>query len=174
MTCNDHDHDHDTAWFLAQLKPNSFRIAERNLVRQGFQTFLPLHEETRRARGTFTTRLRPLFPGYLFVAFDIGKDGWRKVNSTYGITRIVSLGKDPTPVPSDLVRDLMQRCDRDGQLLPVETFKPGDEVRVINGPFANFIATVESIDADRRVWVLMEIMGGPNRVSVSAQQVREA
>jgi transcriptional antiterminator RfaH len=37
----------------------------------------------------------PLFPGYLFVAFDIGKDGWRKVNSTYGITRIVTLGNAP-------------------------------------------------------------------------------
>ena len=88
-------HVPDAAWFLAQFKPNSHRIAERNLIRQGFQTFRPLQEETRRARGTFTTRMLPLFPGYLFVAFDIGKDGWRKVNSTYGITRIVTLGNAP-------------------------------------------------------------------------------
>jgi transcriptional antiterminator RfaH len=168
------DHGPGATWFLAQFKPNSHRIAERNLIRQGFQTFLPLQEETRRVRGKFTTQMRPLFPGYMFVAFDIEKDGWRKVNSTYGITRIVSLGNDPTPVPLDLVCQLMQRCDREGQLLPVEEFKPGDEVEVINGPFADFIATVESIDADRRVWVLMEIMGGPNRVSVRAEQVREA
>jgi len=103
--------------------------------------------------------MRPLFPGYLFVAFDIEKDGWRKVNSTHGITRIVSLGNDPAPVPLDLVRQLMQRCDREGQLLPMEEFKSGDAVEVIKGPIADFIATAQSIDADRRVWVLMEIMG---------------
>jgi len=92
-----------TTWFLAQFKPNSHRIANRNLLRQGFQTFLPVHEETRRTRGKFTTRMLPLFPGYLFVALDITTDGWRKVNSTYGITRIVSLGNNPTPVPRDFV-----------------------------------------------------------------------
>jgi len=44
------DHRLDATWFLAQFKPNSYRIAERNLVLQAFQTFLPLHDETRRAR----------------------------------------------------------------------------------------------------------------------------
>jgi transcriptional antiterminator RfaH len=159
-------------WFLVQFKPNSHSIAKRNLVRQGFQTFLPLHEETRRARGRFTTWMRPLFPGYLFVAFDITTDGWRKVNSTHGVTRIVSLGNKPTPVPRDLVDQLMQRCDCEGQMLPRDAFEPGDAVEVIKGPFANFIATVHNIDADRRIWLLMEIMGGQNRVSVSAEQVR--
>jgi len=73
------------------------------------------------------------------------------------------------PVPRDLVCQLMQRCNRAGQLLPMEEFKPGDAVEVIKGPFADFIATVQSIDADRRVWVLMEIMGGGRTGSRSAR-----
>ncbi len=90
-------------WFLAQFKPNCHKIAERNLRRQDFQTFLPLHEKTKRKAGRFTTTLRPLFTGYLFMAFDASKGGWRAVNSTYGITRLVNFGGDPQPVPLDLI-----------------------------------------------------------------------
>ena len=54
-------HDEVVSWFLAQFKPNGHRIAERNLNRQGFRTFLPLQEETRRQRSKFTTTLRPFF-----------------------------------------------------------------------------------------------------------------
>jgi transcriptional antiterminator RfaH len=167
------DQDSETPWFLAQFKPNSHKIAERNLVRQGFRTFLPLHEEATRVRGKFTVHMRPLFPGYLFVALDMLQGRWRAVNSTYGITRIVSLGKEPTPVPSDLVSQLMRRCDQEGKLLHPKLFKPGDEVTMTKGPFADVIATIESVTPDRRVWVLMDIMGGQTRVAVQADQLRE-
>ena len=165
-------HDPGTTWFLAQIKPNSYRIAERNLGRQGFRTFLPLQEETRRVRGRFTTQMRPLFPGYLFVAFDVERGGWRAVNSSYGVTRLVSLGKEPTPVPPELISTLMLRCDREGKLMPPKLLAPGDEVIVTKGPFAEFVAKVDRIAPDRRVWVLMEIMGGATRVAVDAQHLR--
>jgi transcriptional antiterminator RfaH len=165
-------HDRGTNWFLAQFKPNSHNIAERNLVRQGFRTFLPMQEETKRSRGKFITQVRPLFPGYLFVALDVLCGGWHAVNSTYGITRLVSLGKEPTPVPRDLVSQLMLRCDREGKLLPPKQLKPGDEVMLTKGPFAEFVATIERITPDRRVYVLMELMGAQTRVTVSAEHLR--
>jgi hypothetical protein len=56
---------HDAqAWFLAQIRPNSAQIALRNLARQGFVTFFPQEEGTRRSRGRFEPVLKPLFPGY--------------------------------------------------------------------------------------------------------------
>ena len=165
-------HDSGTTWFLAQFKPNGHRIAERNLVQQGFRTFLPQHEETTRVRGKFIAQMRPLFPGYLFVALEMLHGGWRAVNSTYGITRIVSLGKEPTPVPLGLVSQLMLRCDQEGKLLPPKILKRGDQVMIAKGPFMNMIATIESVDPDRRVWVLMDIMGGQTRVAVDASQLR--
>lgn len=164
--------DSAMTWFLAQYKPNSHRIAERNLIRQGFKTFLPLHEETTRVRGKFIVQTRPLFPGYLFVSLDMLQSRWRAVNSTYGITRIVSLGKEPTPVPLDLVNQLMLSCDQEGKLLPPKLLKPGDEVTMISGPFASMIATITAVTPDQRIWVLMDIMGGQTRVGVSAAQVR--
>jgi len=164
--------DSGTSWFLAQYKPNSHRIAERNLTRQGFRTFLPMQEETKRVRGKFATRLRPLFQGYLFVALDPRQGGWRAINSTYGITRLVSLGQEPTPVPLDLVSQLMLRCDASGQLLPPRLLHPGDQVTLTKGPFTDFVATIETIAPGRRVWVLIEIMGGETRVAVSAAHLR--
>ena len=165
-------HDRSTAWFLAQLRPNSGLIAERNLKRQGFQTFLPMEEATKQVRGKFAHTLRPLFPGYIFVSFNIAKGHWRVVNSTHGLSRLVSFGKDPAPVPADIVSQLMLRCDASGKLLPPKLLNSGDEVRLSTGPFADFVATVESIAADRRVWVLLEIMGGQTRVAVPIDQLR--
>jgi transcriptional antiterminator RfaH len=156
-------------WFLAQFKPNSHNIAARNLTRQGFRTFLPLQEETRRSRGRFTTQLRPLFPGYLFVALHIAAGHWRAVNATHGITRLVSLGKEPTPVPQDLVTELMQRHDAAGRLIAERQLQPGDPVIVTKGPFASFAATIESIAPDRRVYVLMDLMGAKTKVQVRAE-----
>lgn len=165
-------HDLGASWFLAQVKPNCHQIAERNLRRQDFRTFQPMQEETKRRQEKFTSSLRPLFPGYLFVAFDTHKGGWRTINSTYGITKLVSFGADPTPVPLDLISGLMLRCDQDGRLLPAPLLKAGDTVEIVGGPFAEFIATVDSIALDKRVWVLLDLMGRATRVVVDASAVR--
>ena len=166
-----HD-DSGIIWLLAQIKPNSYRIAERNLQRQAFRTFLPMQEETRRVRGQFLTKPRPLFPGYLFVAIDSVKGGWRAVNSTFGISRLVSFGDKPVSVPAGLVSDLILRCDPQGKLLPAPNLQPGDQVTVINGPFADFTASIERLAPDQRVWLLLDLMGRESRVAVDQEQLR--
>lgn len=145
--------------------------AGTNLQRQGFKTFLPLEERTRQRNGKFISATSPLFPGYIFVAFDVSSGLWRTVNSTTGITRLVSFGKEPTAVPLDLVSQLMLRCNARGKLLPPKLLKPGDQVTLTKGPFASFVAEVDKIAPDRRVWVLMEIMGSQTRVAVKADQL---
>ena len=105
MTFNNKEID----WFLAQIKPNSYKIAEINLKRQGFQTFLPMINETKRCNLKFVKVMQPLFPGYIFVALNIENGHWRKVNSTYGIKGLVSFNKTPAVVPQDLINQLMQR-----------------------------------------------------------------
>lgn len=168
MTC----HDHGTSWFLAQLKPNSANIADKNLKRQGFNTFLPLEEKAGTRNGSFVKTMRPLFPGYIFVFLDVGRGSWRTVNSTYGITRLVSFGKEPTAVPLELISQLKLRCDAKGKLLSPKLLEHGDQVTLTKGPFAKFAAHVETVAPDKRVWVLMEIMGGQTRVSVGADRLQ--
>ena len=161
-------------WFLAQVKPNSAAIAHRNLNRQGFETFMPVETVTRPRNGRFVTALQPMFPGYIFVAVDQARGLWRKVNSTYGVTRLVSFGAEPAPVPRAFVQDLMAQCDDDGKLEPAPQLAPGDQVRVATGPFASMIAEIESLAPDQRVWVLMDVMGSKTRVAVKKAQLRPA
>lgn len=164
--------DHDKSWFLAQIKPNCAQIADRNLKQQGFQTFLPMEEGTQNRKGRFVSSLKPMFPGYIFVSFDVAGGFWRKIQSTYGVTRLVSFGKEPAAVPLDIVSQLILRCDDNGRLLPQTLLKAGDKVRVTSGPFAEFLATIEKTAPEQRVWVLMEIMGGRTRVAVNTNQLR--
>jgi transcriptional antiterminator RfaH len=160
-------------WFLAQVKPNSYQIAARNLHRQGFRTFLPVHEETIRTRTRFVPRLRPLFPGYLFVALDLAQGQWRAINSTYGLTGLVRFGAQPSPVPEALVPQLLSRCDADGRLLAPD-FAAGDQVVLTRGPLASFVATIENIAPDARVQVLLTFMGQEQRLGVRADFLRPA
>ena len=83
------------SWYIVQFKPNSHKIAVRNLQRQGFETFLPMHEVTRRTVVKFETVIRPLFAGYMFVACDPEKAWWRQINSTYGVSRMLSFAEGP-------------------------------------------------------------------------------
>ena len=164
----------ETTWFLAELKRQSHLLADRNLKRQGFSTFLPMEEVTLRQRGKFGSTLRPLFPGYIFVSFDTVDGHWRAINSTFGVKRLVRFGNEPAPVPPEIIAELLLRCDADGKLLPAKQLKPGDPVRFTSGPFAEFVATVENIAPDRRVWVLMELMGALTRIAVQADGLRLA
>ena len=159
-------------WHLVQFKPNSHRLAARNLQRQGFETFLPLQKVTRRKASRLTVDLRPLFPGYMFVGVELDVAPWRTINSTIGVSRLVSFADNYKPLPLNLISSLMLRCDKEGKLLPPKTLNAGDSVEVLAGPFTNFVASVEKIDAQQRVWVLMESMGRGTRMKVQPEQLK--
>ena len=157
----------DCKWLAAQFKPNSHMIALRNLERQGFGTFLPLYKKAiligRRSRAI----LRPLFPGYVFVSYRPNDQSWQTINHTNGITRLVSAGDTPLAVPTRLIEDLRARCDDQNVFHPLESIKPGTQVKIEVGPFANFLATVDEVESDRRVWLLIDLLGRTNRVNAS-------
>lgn len=160
-------------WRLAQLRPNCLAIAERNLTRQGFRIFCPTEEITRRRGGRFVTVTAPLFPGYLFVCEDEGAAPLRAINSTYGVSRLVTFSEQfPAEVPKAIIAGLMSRCDESGMLKPVESLTPGEDVRIVSGPFADFVGTVENLGPQERVWVLLELLGGPTRVALKSSNVQ--
>lgn len=162
-------------WFVVQLKPNAEAIAKRNLLRQGLQIFAPFEEVTsRKARKPVQIR-KALFPGYLFVSFDQDEVRWRTVSSTLGVSRLVSFAEDrPAQVLFGLISSLMRRCDPSGKLLSTRFLHSGDVVRVTNGPFAEFIGTVEQMTSDQRIWVLLDILGKNTRVAIMSADMRLA
>ena len=160
------------SWYIVQFKPNRHKIAVRNLKQQGFDTFLPMHEVTRRTAVKFETVIRPLFAGYMFVACSPEQAPWRQINSTYGISRMLSYAEGPKPIPEALINGLRARCDNVGKVKPLDSFEAGQSVKMHAGPFANFIATVEQMASDARVWVLLDFMGKEIRVQICHQQIQ--
>ena len=161
-------------WYLLQFKPNSYRIAERNLQRQGFETFLPMQKITHRKGSRFVSDVKPFFPGYMFVNVNSDLAPWRTINSTMGVSSLVSLEREPKPLPLQLISGLMLRCDASNTILPPNSFKVGDHVEMISGPFADFIAMVDMIDPKQRIWVLMEFMGQKTRMQIASDQLQLA
>lgn len=162
----------EQAWYAAQLRPNGDALALVNLQRQGFTAFRPLIWETRRSEKGPKRLLKPMFPGYVFVQFDITKPEWSQIRSTRGISRLVgNISGGPSRLPTGLIDALKQRCAGNETENAVDVFEMGDKVYVSSGPFAAFLATVERMDAQNRVWLLIDFMGRAARFSADADQL---
>lgn len=159
-------------WYLLQFKPNSHRLAQRNLHRQNFETFLPMQQITRRKASRFVSELKPLFPGYMFVSVNKELAPWRTINSTLGVSSLVGFEGKPKPLSLLLISGLMLRCDALGTLLPPKNLGERDRVEILTGPFANYIATVEIIEPKQRIWVLFDFMRQKTRMKVSVNQLQ--
>jgi transcriptional antiterminator RfaH len=138
----------------------------------GLETFMPQHMVERRVRGCLRAERRPVFAGYVFVSPGRARPDWRRIRSTPGVSQLVGFGQaGPALVPNALVAELMQRCDAAGVLQPDQDFVEGDRVRVTRGPFADFVSTIEKIDSERRIHLLLDLLGGKTRVSLDPDRV---
>jgi len=147
-------------WFAVNIRPNCERKAVLNLERQGFETFLPVQVKTVRHARQYRTVCRPLFPGYLFVALDLGRDRWRSVNGTHGVVTLVMNGGEPSRVPAGIVEALIAIATDKGVVRFDHELVPGQKVKILTGPFADFVGTLERLDDQGRVKVLLDMMGG--------------
>ena len=157
----------EARWYVAQVKPSGFARAEANLDRQGFETFMPQRRKTVRHGRQMRDVLCPVFPGYLFIKFGLERADWRKINSTFGVSKLISFeaGK-PAPVPDALIAGLRARCDNHHVLQPLDELHTGVRVRMLSGAFAEFIGEVEEMVANDCVRLLFELMGQTTRVDV--------
>lgn len=153
-------------WFIAQIKPNSYNSATQNLERQGFETFLPKMETTQRQKNKFIVKNDYVFPGYMFVCFKPHILSWTKINSTYGVSKILSFNKKPSEISSDLILELKKRYQIDSNPKQIDNLQKGDSIKFHAGPFVDLIAKVENVDKNNRIWVLLETMGGGHRLKL--------
>jgi transcription elongation factor/antiterminator RfaH len=146
-------------WFLAHTLPNSEWKAELHLGAQGFRTFQPKIRKTIRHARQLKTVRAPLFPRYLFVILNLERDRWLSVRSTVGVSSLFS-SRDgrPVAVPIGIVESLIERSDDSLTRLDNDLVE-GQQVRVLTGPFADFIGTLDRLNAAGRVRVLLQLMG---------------
>jgi transcription antitermination factor NusG len=158
-------------WYLAQTLPHKEGTAQLQLGAQGFRSFLPKRERTVRHARQLKVVSAPLFPRYLFVSLDLGRDRWRSVNGTIGVAGLFMVDERPTPVPIGVVENLIQSADSSGRLRSESDLLPGQKVRLSAGPLAHALGILERLDDQGRVEVLLEIMGGHIRTSAALEWV---
>ena len=157
-----------TRWFVARTKPNGEARALANLSRQGFHAFLPQEQRQEKRGRRQVMVLKPLFPGYIFLALDLDRPGWTAVNNTFGVLRLVALHDGrPSPLPRGAVEELLERTDDKGRLLPPEEIAIGSQMRLVQGPFANWVAEVVAAPDDTRISLLLDLMGRKVTVTTS-------
>jgi transcriptional antiterminator RfaH len=159
-------------WFILKFKANSHFKAAKNLNLLGFETFLPLHDTTSRKSSRFINNTQPLFPSYMFVKFDRVKTQWHKINNTYGVSQLVTFNSNLKSIPAKVIDDLISRCDLSGKILPLKKLSQGDQVKILKGPFTNFIATVERYETDQRIWILMDLMGRETKTQAPVETLK--
>ena len=158
-------------WFAVNVRPRAEKVAVANLDRQGFRHFLPQQRKTIRHARQFRTVLAPLFPGYLFVALDLGRERWRAINGTFGVVSLVRTGDEPRPVPPGIVEALIELSRGDRIVRFDRQLQEGQRIRMIAGPFAEQLGTLERLDDQGRVRVLLEMMGTVIPVTGTAAQL---
>ena len=163
----------DPRWYVVQTHVNGEAKAASNLVRQGFGVYFPRYLKRRSHARKIDTVARPLFPRYLFVAIDLATQRWRSIQSTIGVSHLVSWGGSPASVNHDVVGALKQREDEGGfvRLERRVRFSPGDTVRVLEGAFTDSLALVEGINDRERVAILLDFLGRKVRVLVGADLI---
>lgn len=161
-------------WYVVQSQPRKEIYAGVNLENQGFTSFLPRFRKTTRHAGRTRTGLAPLFPRYLFVRLDLGRDRWRSVQGTFGVARLVTDGGWPAPVPRGLVEDLVATTEQLGAVDLSVALTPGEGVRFLTGPFAQTIGRLVQLDDAGRARVLLEMLGSEREVSVASADLAPA
>jgi transcriptional antiterminator RfaH len=166
----------DGLWYVVQTQINAEAKAARNLVRQGFEIYLPRYLKRRSHARKIEKVAAPLFPRYMFVRMDIATQRWRSVQSTYGVSHLVLNGSDPAPVAGQVIDALKAREDASGYVTLDQRpkFAIGDKVRVLAGVFAENLGLFDGMADRDRVAILLELLGRKVRVSLEADLVAAA
>jgi transcriptional antiterminator RfaH len=159
-----------------QTKPGQEDKAAFNLRRQGYGVYLPKYVRLRRHARKTESVVRPLFSGYLFVAVDAGRQGWRSINSTLGVARLVAAADTPIAVPEAVIEGLRAREGKDGcvRLEPQRHLKNGDKVRVTEGVFESFLGLYEGLTESERALVLIDFLGRKVRALIDPEALAAA
>jgi transcriptional antiterminator RfaH len=166
----------DVRWYVVHTQVNGEAKAAQNLLRQGYQIYLPRYLKRRRHARKVDFVAKPLFPRYMFVAVDMATQRWRAIQSTQGVSHLVCNGDEPAAVPSGVLGVLRAREDERGfvRMDAKPAFALGDKVRVLAGAFMDNAGLFDGMGDRDRVAILLEMLGRKVRVHLDVDLVAAA
>jgi transcriptional antiterminator NusG len=149
------------------------RIETMGMKNMIFDIVVPTEEEIEVKEGKRRTVERRVFPGYILVNMIMTEESWYVVRNTPGVTGFVGMGNTPTPLRTEEVSQIIKRMEADAPRIKV-TFKSGERVRIVDGPFNDFRGTVSEIDMERaKVRVMVNFFGRETPVELDFLQVEK-
>lgn len=150
------------------------RIETMGMKDEIFDVVVPTEEEIEVKDGKRRTVERRVFPGYILVNMILAEESWYVVRNTPGVTGFVGMGSTPTPLRSEEVSQIIKRMEADAPRIKV-TFKTGERIRIVDGPFNDFRGTVDVIDMEKaKVRVMVNFFGRETPVELDFLQVEKA
>jgi transcriptional antiterminator NusG len=139
-----------------------------------FDVVVPTEDEVNIKNGERQTVEKKVFPGYILVNMALTEESWYMVRNTPGVTGFVGMGNDPTALQPEEVARILKRMESESPRVNV-TFRQGERVRIVDGPFEDFYGKVAEIDMDRAtVRVMVNFFGRETPVELDFLQVEEA
>ncbi len=162
-------------WYVAQTLMRAEDRAEFHLRNQAYNVFLPRHRKQRKHARRIESVLRPLFPGYLFVELDLTQQQWRPINGTIGVLGLICSGYSPLPAPQGIVEQMIARSDNAGAIqIQSSQFEKGQRVHIESGAFADCEGLFEELLDEKRVILLLDLLGRKVRTIVPTEALAAA
>ncbi len=150
------------------------RIESMGMKDRIFDVVVPTEEEIEVKEGKRRTVERRVFPGYILVNMIMSEESWYVVRNTPGVTGFVGMGTQPTPLRPEEVAQIIKRMEAEAPHIKV-TFRSGERVRIVDGPFNDFRGTVAEIDMEKaKVRVMVNFFGRETPVELDFLQVEKA
>lgn len=149
------------------------RIAAMGYEDLILQVVVPVEEEVELREGKRRTVERRIFPGYILVQMVLNDDTWSLVRNTPGVTGFVGAGTKPTPLRQEEVDKILKRMEEGEPHIRV-SFRRGETVRIVTGPFADFMGTVDEVDPEKgKVKILVSFFGRETPVELDLLEVEK-
>jgi transcriptional antiterminator RfaH len=163
------------SWYAVYTKPRQERIALEHLERQGFNCFLPMAINPYQRRSASKLRIESLFPRYLFLNAIPDQQSLGPVRSTRGVATLVRCGIELARMPETVIHAIKQRCDPATGLVQLDPVpvKPGDKVKVFDGPLAGLQGIFQERKGENRALLMMKLLGTESTVEVDSMMLQK-
>lgn len=161
------------AWYAVYTKARIENWARSNLWERNFEVYLPQYRKQRRHARKKDWVAVPLFPRYLFVRADLEVGDGRRIANTSGVSHLIGLGDNATPIRDTIISDIRDREDETGhiRLCDPSTLIPGDTVCIHSGAMRETSGIFSSTSDNDRVMILLNLMGRTIRTAVPSKHI---
>lgn len=149
------------------------RVESMNVGDKIFRVLVPMEDEVEIKDGKRKIAKRKVFPGYVLVEMSLTDESWYVVRNTPGVTGFVGTGSKPIPLLESEIKQILKHMGLE-EARPKVNFEVGEAIRVISGPFQNFIGSVEEIYPDKgKMKVLVAMFGRETPVELDFTQAQK-